>query len=184
MTINRETLFTFQDYTATYLQPEDRAILQRLLENCSDYFELVNGLPPTGSEAQKLFEAKPPTKTLTDKLVIGLWNDTEKLIGVLDVIRDYPQPGEWFVGLLLIDPTYRQHGIGQQMYQAFEQWAVTHGARYMGLGVVEQNTRASEFWQRRGFEIVEKRLPKRNEDQERVVVVMRRSLQAELTRTR
>jgi ribosomal protein S18 acetylase RimI-like enzyme len=184
MTIKRETLFTFQDHTATYLQPEDGAILQRLLENCADYFELVNGLPPTGSEAQELFEAKPPTKTFGDKLIIGLWNNAEKLIGVLDVIRDYPQPGEWFVGLLLIEPTYRQHGIGQQMYQAFEQWAVMGGARYMGLGVVEQNTRASEFWQRLGFEVVEKRLPEKDGNKESVVVVMRRSLQVELTGTR
>ena len=183
MTIKRETLFTFQNHTAAYLKSEDSPILQPLLENCADYFELVNGLPPTGSEAQELFKAKPPTKTLTDKLVIGLWNDAEKLIGVL-VIRDYPQPGEWFVGLLLVDPTYRQHGIGQQMYQAFEQWAVTRGARYMGLGVVEQNTRAFEFWQRLGFEVVEKRLPKRDGNKDSGVVVMRRSLQVELTGTR
>ena len=183
MTITREILFTFQDHTTTYLQPQDRTVLQRLLENCADYFELVNGLPPTGSEAQELFENKPPTKTQIDKLVIGLWNNAEKLIGILDAIRDYPQPGEWFIGLLLIDPTYRQHGIGQQMYQAFEQWAVKRGARYIGLGVVEQNTRASEFWQRLGFEIVEKRLPKRNGNKESVVVVMQRSLQTELTGT-
>ena len=103
MTITREILFTFQDHTATYLQPEDKAIVQKLLENCADYFELVDGRLPTGSEAQELFEAKPPTKTLNDKLVIGLWNSTAKLIGILDAIRDYPQPGEWFIGLLLID---------------------------------------------------------------------------------
>lgn len=181
MTIHREVLFIFQDYTTTYLQPEDRAILQRLLENCADYFELVNGLPPTDFEAQELFENKPPTKTLNDKLVIGLWNNAEKRIGVLDAIRDYPRPGEWFIGLLLIDPMYRQYGIGQRMYQAFEQWAVQHGACYIGLGVVEQNTRASVFWQRLGFEVVEKRLPKRYGNNDNVVVVMRRSLQTELT---
>ena len=183
MTVTRKILFTFQDHTATYLQPEDKAILQRLLENCADYFDLVNGLLPTGSEAQELFEAKPPTKTLNDKLVIGLWNSATKLIGVLDAIRDYPQPDEWFIGLFLIDPAYRQNGIGQQTYQAFEHWAVKRGAKYIGLGVVEQNACAFEFWQRLGFKIVEKRLPKRNGNQESVIIVMRRSSQQELTGT-
>lgn len=98
------------------------------------------------------------------------------IIGVLDVIRDYPASGGWFVGLFLIDPMYRQQGLGRKMYQAFEQWAMRRGARQIGLGVVEQNTRAYDFWQRLGFEEQERRPPKRYGNKENVVIVMKRML--------
>lgn len=80
--MTRESLFRVQDYPATHLQPEDSAVLQGLLENCTDYFDLVDGLPPAASEAQGLFADKPPTKTLEDKFLIGLWNPVQKLFGL------------------------------------------------------------------------------------------------------
>ncbi len=175
--MTREILFRVQDYSATYLQPGDSATLQELLEHCADYFELVYGLPPAATGAQELFAEKPPAKTLEDKFVIGFWDDAERLIGVLDTVRDYPQPGEWFVGLFLITPAYRQHGVGHMTYQVFERWVVQRGARQIGLGVVESNRRAYDFWQGLGFEVVEKRPPARYGNKDNVVIVMRRLLQ-------
>ena len=86
MSGSREVLFTFQDCTATPLHPEDTATLQRLLEDCADYFELVNGCPPADRAAQELFEDKPTTKTLADKFILGLWESAGKLVGVLDTM--------------------------------------------------------------------------------------------------
>ncbi len=156
--MNRKILFKVQGILATYLNPEDGALLQGLLENCADYFELVHGCPPAESEAQVLFEDKPPTKTLKDKIVIGLWDTEQKLIGVLDSIKGYPSQSEWFLGLLLIDPAFRQQGLGRKVYEAFEQWITRQGAIQIGLGVVEQNQRGITAgravvlrWQRNGL---------------------------------
>ena len=174
--MTRKILFMVRDYSATHLQSEDSAVLQELLENCADYFDMVYGLPPAASEAQVLLTETPPAKNPEDKFLVGLWDPGQKLIAVLDVVRDYPVLAEWFVGLLLVDPSYRQQGIGCKMYKAFEQWAIQRGAQYIGLGVVEQNKRAYDFWQRLGFEAQEKRLPKRYGNKENVVFVMKRSL--------
>ena len=45
-----------------------------------------------------------------------------KLSGILDTVRDYPEPAEWFIGLLLLGPKYCRHGMGYQVYcEGFEQ---------------------------------------------------------------
>jgi ribosomal protein S18 acetylase RimI-like enzyme len=98
----------------------------------------------------------------------------------LDAVRDYPAPGEWFRGLLLVDPTYRQEGVGSKLYQAFEGWAMQRGAQHIGLGVVEQNKRAYVFWQRLDFEEQEKRPPRRYGNKEHVVIVMIRRLSSDM----
>jgi ribosomal protein S18 acetylase RimI-like enzyme len=77
---------------------------------------------------------------------------------------------------MLLLTAYRQQGVGRKMYQAFEQWAIQHGAQHIGLGVVEQNKHAYFFWQRLGFEEQEKRPPRRYGNKENVIIVMKRSL--------
>ncbi len=156
------------------------AALQGLLERCRDYFELVTGAAPDHSAAGHLLASLPPGKAPDDKLVIGLWRDSENLVGVLDAVRNYPKPGEWFVGLLLLDPAQRGQGLGRQVYQGFEAWAAGLGARRIGLGVVEQNEGAFRFWQRLGFAVVEMRSPTHIGQRESRIIVMTRPLQGAL----
>ena len=174
--MTREVLFKVRDSSATLLQPEDSAVLQKLLETCVDYFDLVYGFPPSDSESQELLVDKPPAKTLEDKFLIGLWEADQKLIAVLDIVRDYPASREWFVGLLLIDPKYRRHGLGRAIYQACEGWAMQQGAQHIGLGVIEQNEHAYLFWQQLGFMEQSRRPPRRYGNKEHVVIVMKQSL--------
>jgi GNAT superfamily N-acetyltransferase len=152
------------------------AALQALLERSSDYSQLVNGLPPDSSAAYSLLTEAPPGKTPDDKLVIGLSAEGQGLIGVLDVMRDYPTPGDWWVGLLLLDPAYRGQGLGQRVFRVFKQWARQHGARRISLGVVEQNQNAFRFWRTVGFEPVEKRPARQFGNAEHAVIVMASNL--------
>jgi ribosomal protein S18 acetylase RimI-like enzyme len=168
--------FTIPGYHVKYLQPEDSSVLQVLLERSSDYSQLVTGLPPEPSSANTLLVDRPEGKTLDDKFVIGIFNDPRELVGVLDSIRDYPGRHDWWLGLLLLDPKYRNKGLGKQVYCAFEGWVSQRGAQNIFLGVVEQNRRAYQFWQGMGFETVERRRPSRFGNSENVVIVMRRSL--------
>ena len=142
-----EPLFKLPDYHVKPLQLEDIDLLQVLLENSPDYSQLVTGLPPGSSAAYSLLTETPEGKTPDDKLVIGLSTERQDLIGVLDIIRDYPAQHDWWVGLLLLDPAYRGRGLGQQVFRAFEQWAGKHDARRICLGVVEANQRAYQLWQ-------------------------------------
>jgi RimJ/RimL family protein N-acetyltransferase/SAM-dependent methyltransferase len=159
-------------YQARRLQSEDAAILQTLLENCSDYSLLVTGSPPASSAATSLLADCPEGKTPNDKLVFGLFTEQQDLVGVLDVIHDYPAQGDWWLGLLLLAPAYRGQGLGQRIYHAFARWASEQGARSIYLGVIEQNRRAYRFWQKAGFEPVERQPARHFGQTEHVVITM------------
>lgn len=170
------TLFDLPGYHVKHLQSDDSGTLQALLEKSSDYSQLVTGSPPGPSAAYSLLTDCPEGKTQNDKFVIGIYTQMEDLIGVLDTIRDYPALHDWWLGLLLFDPSYRGQGLGQQVFRAFEQWLSKQSAQRIYLGVVEENRRAYKFWQTVGFEPVERQPARRFGNVEHVVIVMARTL--------
>jgi GNAT superfamily N-acetyltransferase len=127
--------------------------LQAFYEGCADYLELVTGQPPGPNEAAELLGSLPRGKGHEDKFVIGLFDAPSHQVGVLDVIRDYPKPGEWYLGLLMFVPTWRGHGLGERVYRRLEEWVRELGGRTLHLIVQEQNPGALRFWQRMGFEV-------------------------------
>ncbi|MBI5958244.1 MAG: GNAT family N-acetyltransferase [Chloroflexi bacterium] len=171
--MTQASLFSTPDYRVARLTDADRATVQTLLERCADYFDLVEGFPPSDHAAADLFLDVAPGKTLDDKLLLGVWDVSGGLAGVLDVMCDYPTPGEWFIGLMLIDPARRGQGIGEQICRAFATWAAQQGVTVMGLGVVEANAGALRFWQRMGFEIVRRTPPRPFGNRTHVVIMMR-----------
>lgn len=172
-----DILFTAGDHRAILLRPEqDTAALQALSEACADYSELVEGHAPPPTAAQEMFGDRPPGKTPDDKFLIGLFDPAGSLVGVLDAIRSYPEPGEWFIGLLLLHPGSRSHGLGDAAYHAFEAWAAAQGAQQIGIGVVEANEKACRFWSRLGFETIRKSPPRVFGQKEHVVIYMRRAI--------
>ncbi len=127
--------------------------LQAFYDRCRDYFELVTGQPPSPTEAADLLAALPKGKTRDDKFVIGLFDAPGHLVGVLDVIRDFPKPREWYLGLLLFEPTLRGQKLGDRVYHRLEEWVAAQGGSAVHLIVEEVNPRALRFWQRMGFEV-------------------------------
>ena len=127
--------------------------LQAFYERCRDYFELVTGQPPSPTEARELLAAVPKGKTLEDKFVLGLFDAPGHLVGVLDVIRDFPHPREWYLGLLLFEPTLRGQKLGDRVYHRLEDWVRAQGGLAIHLAVEEVNPGALRFWERMGFEV-------------------------------
>lgn len=156
------------------LSNENVSDLQRLHERCADYIELVSGAPPAEDEAAQLLQSLPPGKSLDDKFVLGIYTGGE-LIGALDLIRDAPSPGQWWIGNLMIVPEVRGRGIGAAIYRACEQWLHTLGVESIGLCVQVQNPSALSFWCRMGFLEVDRAVHRLNA-LESAVVIMRRDL--------
>jgi ribosomal protein S18 acetylase RimI-like enzyme len=127
--------------------------LQAFFDRCRDYFELVTGQPPSPTEARELLGAAPRGKSLDDKFAIGLFDAPGHLVGVLDVIRDFPRAAEWYLGLLLFEPTLRGRKLGDRVYHRLEEWVRAQGGQAIHLVVEEVNPDALRFWERMGFQV-------------------------------
>jgi ribosomal protein S18 acetylase RimI-like enzyme len=148
-----ERVFELTGCFGVRLDEGRKAELQAFYEECCDYHELVTGQKPGPNEAQELLTALPPGKAHDDKFVIGLFDAPGHMIGVLDAIRDYPRPGEWYLGLLLLAQSLRRHGLGERVYRRLEEWVAASGGTAIHLIVTEQSPGALRFWQRMGFEV-------------------------------
>jgi GNAT superfamily N-acetyltransferase len=152
-------LFPIHGYRIRLIDQSEVVFLQRLLEQCTDYCLLVDGHPPRPSAASALITDRPEGKTIADKVDIGVYSLDHEMIGVLDAIRDYPEQGAWWIGLLLIAPDHRNNQVGRRLVRAFEKWALQQGARRILLGVVEANHRAFRFWQMMGYTEINRQPP-------------------------
>ncbi len=148
-----ERVFELTGCFGVRLDEGRQAELQAFYEGCADYFELITGAPPGPNEAEDLLTSLPRGKSFDDKFVIGLFDAPGHLIGVLDVIRDYPKPGEWYLGLLMFGPIWRGRRLGERVYRRLEDWVRALGGAAIHLIVQEQNPGALRFWQRMGFEV-------------------------------
>ncbi|MGH6963676.1 MAG: GNAT family N-acetyltransferase [Phenylobacterium sp.] len=125
--------------------------LQRLLERCADFEVLMRGSPPAAEAAQELLEACPAGHPLQKKLVFGLERDGE-LIGALDLLRDYPETDDWYLGLLLFEPQSRSGGLGERVVAALRGWIADQGGRAIRLAVHDINEDGARFWVKMGFQ--------------------------------
>jgi RimJ/RimL family protein N-acetyltransferase len=124
--------------------------LQRLLERCADFEIFMRGAPPAAEAAQELLEACPAGHPLQKKLVFGLERDGE-LIGALDLLRDYPETNDWYLGLLLFEPQSRSGGLGERVVAALRTWIAGQGGHVIRLAVHDINEDAARFWVKMGF---------------------------------
>ena len=155
-----------------------RAALQDLLERCADYMTLEDGAPARPEAASDLLEALPPGRSHEQKLVLGLARgDGGPLVAVIDVVRDFPDAKDWFVGLVLIDPAERGRGIGAAVMGDLEAWFRQEGAVASYLAVLERNPDAQGFWIRQGYQLLDRRV-RVTGTREDPVFRMRKQLQA------
>ena len=133
------------------LHPHDVRAVQSLFERASDYFELTTGVPPARDEATRAFVAGPPTKSVDDKRMIGAFDAHDELIGVIDALADFPEQGDWTMGLLLLDPKRRDAGLGTALLGEYEAWAAGQGATRLHTAVVSNHLRGIQFLEARGY---------------------------------
>ena len=133
------------------LGEDDCGDIDALLVRCADFIRLSEGQDPSPGDGRLLLEERPHEAPEVEKLVLGLY-DGPCLIGVVDLLRDYPAPGVWYLGLMLIEPPRRRAGIGTALFAALGEWVARQGGRALRLGVVEQNAAGHRFWTRQGFQ--------------------------------
>ncbi|WP_102399354.1 GNAT family N-acetyltransferase [Haloimpatiens massiliensis] len=142
-------------YMIKYLSKEYSNIVENLCEKCSDYYILHQGTIPSKEEIDEIFISLPPNKNYEDKFVLGIYKFHE-LIGIVDIIKDFPTIGEWMLGLILIEPEERGNGLGKMVHEALAIWAKDLGAKSFRIGVIEDNDRGINFWSTLGYKSIKK----------------------------
>ena len=150
--MQRNDLVPGRGYTTRLLTPADLDQLQSLFERAGDYFRVATGQAPAPDEARRAFVAGPPTKSVNDKRVIGLFDAGGTLVGVLDAITDWPADDTWTMGMLLLDPATRGAGVGRSLLAAYEEWAASEGARGFRTALVAHHDAGRRFLERAGYE--------------------------------
>ncbi len=84
-------------------------------------------------------------------IYLGIYSPAGRLVGFLTTPPDYPAMGDWYIGLMVLDPDARGRGLGEAVYRAFETWVASQGGRRILLSVVDDNARGRNFWERMGF---------------------------------
>ena len=124
------------DYSVCTLESEHKVPFQRLFEQCADFTRLVEGESVSPEAAKDIFKSAPAGKTLHDKFLYGLLNRQGILFGVLEGMRDYPDDTTWWIGLLLLAPETRRHGLGRKVIDGFMEYVRLEKGRAIMLGVV------------------------------------------------
>ncbi len=138
-------------YNTRLLKPPDIPDVQSLFTRTADYFEMATGVSPADDEAKRAFIAGPPTKSVDDKRIIGVFDSADTLVGMLDALVNFPADGEWTMGMLLIDPEHRGVGLGKLVLAEYESWAAQCGARKFHTAVVSHHDPGIRFLERSGY---------------------------------
>ena len=140
-----------KDYKLKIITDEYMKLVQGLCEKCIDYYGSYYGTYTIIDVAKEIFEDIPPNKDYIDKFVFGIFNNNRDLVGIIDIVRDFPINEEWIIGLMLIEPNERERKLGKTIHKSLIKWASSLGARSFRIGVIKDNYVAMKFWTGLGY---------------------------------
>jgi len=146
-----ERIDLINGYKINLIGIDKHEIIEKLCEKCSDYYILHDGILPSKENIAEIFNTLPPNKNYEDKFILGIYKFDNELVGIIDVVRDFPTAGVWMLGLMLIEPKERGKGLGKIVHEALDKWAINLGAKSFRIGVIEENKKGINFWSDLGY---------------------------------
>ncbi|MFS4110116.1 GNAT family N-acetyltransferase [Streptomyces sp. PD-S100-1] len=134
----------------------DEGPLLTLFEECEDWFVAATGLPSGPGDVQSLFYSLPEG---VDPDAKSLWvvERDGVVTGLVDVVRDHPEPGSVAVGLFLLAPWARGRGLGRAVAEAL--LARAQGVTRVTATVPSGWRPGERFAERLGFTLEEATAP-------------------------
>lgn len=129
---------------------DDLEAAQALCLRATDYIQLESGAPPAPDYAAKLIAEAPPNLPAEDVFAFAAETGGQ-LAGIVTCLRNFYQRGEWYMGLLLLDPDARGAGLGARMAAHVFGRAQSEQASCIRVAVLDANPRARAFWEAQGF---------------------------------
>ncbi len=118
----------------------------------ADYVILETGLEPDMATVEDFFFDHPPGSNLEESFKLGLFTVAGQLIGIGDMGFGFPETTDAYIGLLLIEPSYRGQRAGRILLRELEARARSRDATRLLLAVLDKNPRGRAFWDSEGFE--------------------------------
>lgn len=113
----------------------------------------------------------PSGVVLDQKFYLGIY-ENNKLIAVCDLILDYPNNMEAWIGLFMVEGKEQNNGKGTVILQSIENMLASAGISHVELGVIDKNNQGLSFWKKNGYSqksknqdvlVLEKELPVKEE---------------------
>lgn len=130
------------------LRPTDRIAVEELFADDGGYAQRVHGRAATSADVHNLFNARPAECTVEQKHTMGLFAEHD-LVGVADLLIDFPEVGTNYLGLLQIRADHQGQGLAAQFHR--ELTAMFDSGRVWRLSVVDSNREVIGFWHRMGY---------------------------------
>ncbi|CAN5889420.1 hypothetical protein BH11PSE8_BH11PSE8_16310 [soil metagenome] len=150
------SLFDTTTHRVDAARRDDIPSIQAFFDANPAYTRMVEGRPVSPNAAAVEFdEMPPPGMAYGERWFLTVRDRRSGAIdAVLDVVKDLLAPGIWHIGLFFVAERLHGQGLAARLHAALEQWAEAQGARWLRLGVVEQNQRGARFWRRQGYGFV------------------------------
>jgi GNAT superfamily N-acetyltransferase len=124
--------------------------LARLLERCREDMALHRGAAPSQLVAS-VIPPGPRGAPRRDRFRAGLFDGEGEMSAVVQVVRNHPASGAWWLGAVLVRPDLRGCGIGGSVIEALEEWVRAEGGGAIHLELQRRNAGALAFARRTGF---------------------------------
>jgi GNAT superfamily N-acetyltransferase len=163
------------------LTNQDEKRIQLFLESCNEFSIMENGKPAKPGAGLKFLQDIPPGFTLDKKFAYSIEKEGQ-IIGLFDLIQDYPVKDIWWIGLFLLLPESRGKGFGSQVIRIICDSLIHLKAKEVRLGVLEENKVGYEFWQKMKFSLIDKKTGRKFGEKIHTVLVMQHLLNQKLLR--
>jgi RimJ/RimL family protein N-acetyltransferase len=130
------------------------------MNKCVEFLAFQDEHPVEPNSAETLFNDHPEGYDISSKRVYGIYlADDRQLIGVVDLLFYYPDSNSACIGLFMLDPDYRNCGLGKEAYFMVEKEILKNSMMKIRLGVLEGNMQGFYFWKKMGFSLTGERKP-------------------------
>jgi len=136
-------------YSLKKMDKDNAKEILELYESNPEYFEYCPPSPSIEGIIEELHELPPDTEK-DNKYYLGIY-DHDKLIGVIDLITNYPNEETAFIGLFMLHGNLQNKGLGSKLIEDFLQKLKNENYIYCRLAYIVGNTKAQNFWTNHQF---------------------------------
>jgi len=131
--------------------PAREAEVARVMAECADYYQAVQGRQAGPEEVHDFFHAEVPGIAPQDVRSYGIYSGG-RIVGLASLVLGWKRPGQSMIGFLAVSDRERGRGYARAACAELESIARSspHGTS-MRIGIVETNSAAFGFWHHLGF---------------------------------